>query len=94
MIVWNEIKNTGKANDIVVTQDYGLAAMALGKGAKVINQNGFIFTSDNIDEMLLKRHLSKTVRRRGGKTKGPAKRTRADDSRFEAAFDQLLPVTE
>ena len=76
--------------DVVVTQDYGLAAMALGKGAKVINQNGLIFTDENIDKLLMDRHIGQEVRRRGGKTKGPAKRTKEDDARFKAEFERLL----
>jgi len=80
--------------DVVVTQDYGLAAIALGKDAKAINQNGLIYTNENIDELLLKRHIGKTVRRSGGRTKGPAKRTKADNARFEAAFEQLLSGAE
>jgi len=79
--------------DIVVTQDYGLAAMALGKGAKAVNQNGMIFTDANIDKLLMERHLGQKVRRGGGKTKGPTKRTKEDDARFEAAFAQLLSET-
>ena len=78
------------AGDIVVTQDYGLAAMALGKGAKVINQNGLIYTSDNIDRLLMERHVSGKIRRGGGRTKGPAKRTKEDDAKFEAKFEMLL----
>jgi len=77
-------------DDIVVTQDYGLAAMALGKGAKVINQNGLVFTDDNIDGLLLDRHIGQEVRRRGGRTRGPSKRTKEDDARFESAFERLL----
>ena len=77
-------------DDVVVTQDYGLAAMALGKGAKVINQNGMIYTNDNIDKLLMERHISAKVRRGGGRTKGPAKRTKEDNERFEAAFAKLL----
>jgi uncharacterized protein YaiI (UPF0178 family) len=76
--------------DIVVTQDYGLAAMALGKGAQTVNQNGLIFTDKNIDKLLMERHLGQKVRRGGGRTKGPSKRTKEDDARFEAAFEQLL----
>ena len=76
--------------DVVVTQDYGLAAMALGKGAKVINQNGMIYTNDNIDRLLMERHVSGKIRRGGGKTKGPAKRTKADNERFEMLFEELL----
>ena len=76
--------------DIVVTQDYGLAAMVLGKGARAVNQNGLIFTDTNIDKLLMDRHIGQKVRRGGGKTKSPAKRTKEDDARFEAAFAQLL----
>jgi len=77
-------------DDIVVTQDYGLAAMALGKGAKAINQNGLVFTGENIDRLLMDRHVGQEVRRRGGRTKGPAKRTKEDNARFEAEFEGLL----
>lgn len=45
--------------DIVVSQDYGVAAMALGKGAYAIHQSGKWYTDDNIDQMLMERHLSK-----------------------------------
>lgn len=76
--------------DIVVTQDYGLAAMALGKGARVINQNGFVYTNENIDRLLFERHIGQKVRRGGGRTKGPAKRRAEDDARFEAVFAKLL----
>ena len=77
-------------NDIVVTQDYGLAAMALGKGGRVINQNGLEYTNDNIDRLLMERHLGAKVRRGGGRTKGPAKRTKEDNERFEVAFMKML----
>ena len=78
------------ADDIVVTQDYGLAAMVLGKGAKAINQNGLVFTNDNIDKLLMERHIGAKVRRGGGRTKGPAKRTKEDNERFETVFVELL----
>jgi hypothetical protein len=78
------------AGDIVVTQDYGLAAMALGKGAKVINQKGLIYTNNNIDRLLMERHIGGKVRRGGGRIKGPSKRIKEDDIRFEASFEVLL----
>ena len=80
--------------DIVVTQDYGLAAMALGKGARVINQNGLIYTNDNIDRLLMERHVSAKARRSGKRTKGPSKRTKEDDERFEEGFGKLLDFYE
>jgi uncharacterized protein YaiI (UPF0178 family) len=77
-------------NDIVVTQDFGLAAMALSKGAKAINQNGLVYTSENIDSLLMGRYIGQKIRRGGGRTKGPPKRTREDDERFTKAFSDLL----
>ena len=76
--------------DIVVTQDFGLAAMVIGKGAKALNQNGMVFTNANIDKLLMERHIGQKVRRGGGRTKGPSKRSKDDDSKFEAAFEKLL----
>ena len=77
-------------NDVVVTQDYGLAAMVIGKGAKAVNQNGLIFTNANMDRLLLERHIGQKIRRSGGRTKGPSKRTKEDDARFEEVFGKLL----
>jgi len=77
-------------DDIVATQDYGLAAMVLGKGARAVNQNGLVYTNENIDKLLMDRHVGQKVRRSGGRTKGPAKRTKEDDDRFEAVFGGLL----
>ena len=63
--------------DIVVSQDYGVAAMALGKGAFAIHQSGKWYTNDNIEQMLMERHLNKKARRSSHKNhiKGPKKRT-------------------
>jgi uncharacterized protein YaiI (UPF0178 family) len=76
--------------DIVITQDFGLAAMILGKGARAVNQNGMVYTNDNIDKLLMERHIGQKVRRSGGRTKGMPKRTKEDDARFETAFEGLL----
>ena len=69
--------NVCQKGDIVVTQDYGVAAMALGKGAFAIHQSGKYYTEDNIDEMLMQRHIGKTMRRSSSKihVKGPKKRS-------------------
>lgn len=76
--------------DIVVTQDYGVAAMALSKGAYCINQNGMIYSNNNIDKLLFERHISQKIRRSGKNTKGPKKRSKDDDIKFEEAFIKLL----
>jgi uncharacterized protein YaiI (UPF0178 family) len=81
-------------NDIVVTQDYGLAAMVLSKGAKVINQNGWIYTNENIDRLLMERHLNAKIRRAGNRRSGISKRTKADNTKFEVAFERLLALSK
>ena len=48
--------------DIVVSQDYGVAAMALGKGAFAIHQSGKWYTNDNIEQMLMERHSNKKAK--------------------------------
>ena len=84
--------NLCKKNDIVVTQDYGVAAMALGKRAYAIHQSGKWYTDENIDQMLMERHLGKKARRASGKNhlKGPKKRTEEDDVRFQRSFERLI----
>jgi len=86
--------NTAKKGDIVVTQDYGVAAMALGKGVNALNQNGLKYSRENMDRLLFERHISQKVRRGGGRLKGPPKRTREDDARFTAALLDILKATE
>ena len=78
--------------DIVVTQDYGVAAMALGKGAFAIHQSGKWYTNENIDQMLMERQLNKKARRASSRNhiKGPRKRTEEDDQRFAESFEKLL----
>ena len=78
------------SRDIVVTQDYGVATMALGKGAVAINQNGLIFSDKNIDRLLLERHMGSKIRRAGGKTTGFKKRKKENNQRFEIAFIEVM----
>lgn len=88
--------NLCKKGDIVVTQDYGVAAMALGKGAYGIHQSGKWYTEDNIDQMLMERHLNKKARRSSGKNhlKGPKKRGEKDDLKFEQSFHELVVMAK
>ena len=84
------LANRVEAGDIVVTQDYGLASMCLAKGGKVIHQDGWEYTQWNIDALLFERHEARKFRASGGRTKGPKKRTNAQDQAFSAAFSKLL----
>ena len=84
--------NKVQPGDIVVTQDYGVATLALGKKAYPIGNSGLIYTPDNIDRLLFERFLGGKVRRSGGKAgrcSNPKKRTDADNSAFEMNFDRL-----
>lgn len=81
--------NIVNKDDIVITQDYGLAAMAINKASYVINQNGLIYNNDNIDMLLFNRHISKKVRKSGGKMKGPKKRSKEDDEKFEKTLSEI-----
>ena len=87
--------NLCRRGDIVVTQDYGVAALALGKGAKAIHQSGRWYTDENIDGLLMERHLAKKARRSGKHhLKGPAKRTEEDDKRFAESFERMIAQAE
>lgn len=87
-----KIANTACKNDIVITQDYGLAALVLAKGCKALNQNGLIYTDENIENLLYSRFVNKKIRLSGGRTKGPSKRTAEDDNSFIKSFKKLLEV--
>ncbi len=84
------IMNHTEASDLVITQDYGLAALVLGKGAKALSPSGMEYTHDRMDFLLEERSLKAKVRRRGGKTKGPKARTKKDDERFTQSLNRLL----
>lgn len=84
--------NICERGDVVVTQDYGVAAMILGKGAYGIHQSGKWYTNENIDQMLMERHLARKFRRSGrkGNMKGPEKRTEKDNQQFMESLERLL----
>lgn len=76
--------------DIVITQDYGLAAMCLAKNTIVLHQDGKQYTDNNISGLLEFRAINKKIRRNGGRTKGIPKRTVQQDMEFERALQELL----
>jgi uncharacterized protein YaiI (UPF0178 family) len=84
--------NRCQRGDIVVTQDYGVAAMALGKAARAIHQSGMWYTENNIDGLLADRHMHKEARRASCKNhlKGPKKRTPEDDRRYTESLTRLI----
>lgn len=85
-----KLVNLIKAGDVVVTQDYGLAAMCLSRRAIVLNQNGMIYDNSNIDSLLLARHTAKKIRNSGGRLKGNSKRTNEQDEAFRKALVEII----
>lgn len=84
------IVNCVKKDDLVITGDYGLAALLLPKVKHVLSQRGKLFTEENIDGLLLQRHLVQKSLASGGKVKGPAPYTKADQERLIRLLKRLL----
>lgn len=82
--------NHVEANDIVVTQDYGLSAMVLSKGGRPITQNGLIISDKNLTLLLTARYEGKKARNSGKHLKGPKKRTEKNNNDFINALNSLL----
>lgn len=82
--------NRVKKGDIVVTQDYGLAAMVLAKRGYPIDQNGRLYSEENIDQLLHGRHIAKKIRQGGGRMKGPKKRKPEDNEKFTVNLVELI----
>ena len=82
--------NRVEPEDIVITQDYGLASMCLAKQARVLHQDGWEYTEYNIQALLFQRHEAKKHRLAGGRVKGPSKRTSQQNKAFEQALQQML----
>lgn len=82
--------NLLQPGDLVITQDYGLAAMCLARRAIPLHQDGMVYTEDNIDGLLLARHTAKKIRRAGGHLRGSAKRTPNQDAAFANALEREL----
>ncbi|MFF2090307.1 YaiI/YqxD family protein [Paenibacillus sp. NPDC058174] len=76
--------------DIVITQDFGLACIAIGKGAVVLSNRGETYSDANIDYLMERRHESAKKRRGGGKTKGPKAMKQDDRDRFQQKLTKVL----
>jgi uncharacterized protein len=85
-----KVLNLAERGDVAVTQDWGLAAMLLGKGVICLNPTGKEYTNETIEFMLETREAMAKFRRGGGKTKGPKKRTKDDDQRFDTVLRGVL----
>ena len=84
------IVNRARAGDIVITQDYGLAAIVLGQGARALSPRGRIFSASEIESLLEARHSAQKARRAGGRIQGPPRLQSADRERFRRALESLV----
>lgn len=84
------IANEIKRNDILITDDYGLASLAIAKQAIVLSSKGLKLDSDNIDFYLNNRYLGVVARKANKHLSGPKKRTNQDDEMFTKALIDIL----
>lgn len=84
------IVNQVKSGDLVVTQDWGLAALVLAKGGLALAPTGRIYDNQRIGFMLEERSLKAKIRRAGGRTKGASVRNQQDDRKFRQSLIKLL----
>lgn len=84
------IVNMVQPGDVVVTQDYGLAAMCLAKRAIPISQDGMVYDENNIDGLLMQRHTAKKIRMAGGRLSGPSKRTDEQNAAFASKLSEVI----
>lgn len=85
-----EIVKRVKKDDLVITQDYGLASLCLPKGCHVLHHKGFLYTEKNISSLLASRHASAKARRAGYKTKGPRRYTEEERERFRSLLKKVI----
>jgi len=85
-----KVLNISRAGDVAVTQDWGLAAMLLGRGVRCLSPSGQVYSDEKMDFLLEERSMKAKFRKAGGRTRGPAARTNEDDQRFEKALLRLL----
>lgn len=89
-----EIINRTVPQCLVITQDYGLASLVLAKGAYAMHPSGKVYDHNNIDFLLMDRHLAAKSRRAGERTARNRKRSTKDDldfgSQLEAFFKKHI----
>lgn len=83
-----------KADDWVITQDYGLASLVLPKGARVFHHSGKEYLLETIDQLLEQRYLGAKLRKAGQRTKGPKAFTAENRREFVTQMEKLLKEIE
>lgn len=88
------IANHISAGDIVLTQDYGLAALALGKRCSALSFRGKVYEDSEMDFILEGRHAKAVERRRGHYSKGPKPITAEEKIFFQHKLTKLLTLLQ
>lgn len=84
------IANRLGKGDVLVTQDFGLAALGLSRGAAALSNRGEEYRPETIDYLLASRHASARRRRGGGRSKGPRAFTAEDRQKFQQSLTKVL----
>lgn len=84
------IANRLRSGDVLVTQDFGLAALGLSRGAAVLSNRGQEYRPETIDFLLERRNEAARMRRGGGRSKGPRAFTEEDRRMFQQALTKVL----
>ena len=84
------ITNLVKAGDLVITQDMGLAALVLGKGANVVTPRGTLVTNNTIDRRLAARWVTRKMRAGRERIKGPKPFSKKDHERFLSMLNHCI----
>jgi uncharacterized protein len=88
------IINKAKENDLVITDDYGLASLAVSRGCLTISSRGKAYTNDTMDWLLFARHQSAKLRMAGERHKGPKRVTQMDHEHFRQTLKNCLQSKE
>jgi uncharacterized protein YaiI (UPF0178 family)/GNAT superfamily N-acetyltransferase len=86
--------NQIRGGDIVVTQDYGLAALVLSRRAVAIHPSGKLYTEKNIDNLLAERHLAARARKAGERFRQPKKRKREDELNLAGQLKRQIELRQ
>ncbi|MBS4199699.1 YaiI/YqxD family protein [Bacillus sp. FJAT-49732] len=88
------ILNHIKREDVLITQDIGLASLALAKGVYALSHRGSEYKEESIQTALDFRYLAAKERERGHYGKGPKRFTSQDRCNFEKNLRRLLSKFE
>lgn len=84
------IANRLAKNNVLITQDFGLATIGLAKGAVVLSNRGQEYTDETIGFLLERRHRLAKQRRGGKHGKGPKPFTAEDRVLFQQTLTKVL----